>query len=151
MLDHVAAGLTTALFLADVDPTVAVDAAADAASKKGGFLSFFSDSFEAFLKLIDAGLDKAGVPYSYGFAIIVITLLVKLATYPLSAKQVESTLSMQALQPRVKELQAKYANDPERLQVETAKMYQTAGVNPLAGCFLPCHHSCVYWTLPRAV
>jgi YidC/Oxa1 family membrane protein insertase len=41
---------------------------------------------------------------------------------------------MQALQPRVKDLQAKFANDPERLQVETAKLYQTAGVNPLAGC-----------------
>jgi YidC/Oxa1 family membrane protein insertase len=41
---------------------------------------------------------------------------------------------MQSLQPRIKDLQAKFANDPERLQVETAKMYQTAGVNPLAGC-----------------
>lgn len=137
MVDHLAAGLTTALFLADADPSAAADAAgavADAASKKGGFLSFFSDAFESFLKLIDAGLASAGVPYSYGFAIIVITVLVKLATYPLSAKQVQSTLSMQALQPKVKELQSKYANDPERLQVETAKLYQTAGVNPLAGC-----------------
>jgi YidC/Oxa1 family membrane protein insertase len=38
------------------------------------------------------------------------------------------------LQPKVKELQAKYANDAERLQVETARLYQNAGVNPLAGC-----------------
>lgn len=84
--------------------------------------------------MIDDGLAKAGIPYSYGFAIILITVAVKLATYPLSKKQVESTLSMQSLQPRIKDLQAKFANDPERLQVETAKMYQTAGVNPLAGC-----------------
>lgn len=135
--DHIAAALTTSLFFADIDPsaaTDAVDAAADAASKKGGFFSFFTDSFESFIKLIDDGLAKAGVPYSYGFAIILITIAVKLATYPLSKKQVESTLSMQALQPRIKDLQAKFANDPERLQVETAKMYQTAGVNPLAGC-----------------
>jgi YidC/Oxa1 family membrane protein insertase len=47
---------------------------------------------------------------------------------------VESTLSLQALQPRVKELQAKYADDPETLQLETARMYKEAGVNPLAGC-----------------
>lgn len=144
VLDHVAAALTTAIFLADADPSAAADAVsnatdaaaavADTASKKGGFFGFFSDSFEQFLKLIDAGLDNAGVPFSYGFAIIVITVLVKVATYPLSKKQVESTLSMQALQPRVKELQAKFANDSERLQVETAKLYQTAGVNPLAGC-----------------
>jgi YidC/Oxa1 family membrane protein insertase len=46
----------------------------------------------------------------------------------------ESTLAMQAVAPRVKELQAKYANDPETLQLETARMYKTAGVNPLAGC-----------------
>ena len=142
LLNLVAASLTTALFFADTtagaDPSVAADAvnaAADAASKKGGgFFGFFSDSFESFLKLIDAGLAKAGIPYSYGFSIIVLTILVKVATYPLSKKQVESTLSMQALQPRVKELQAKYANDAERLQVETAKLYQNSGVNPLAGC-----------------
>ena len=144
VLDHVAATLTTAMFLADADPSAAgeaissaTDAAAavaDTAAKKGGFFSFFSDSFEQFLKAIDAALHGAGVPYSYGFAIIVITVLVKLATYPLSAKQVESTLSMQSMQPKVKELQAKFANDPERLQVETAKLYQNAGVNPLAGC-----------------
>lgn len=131
----IAAAVTTHLMMfGDADPAAVVEAAADAPQKSGGFMSIFSDSFEAFLKLIDASLDKAGVPYSYGFSIIVITLLVKLATYPLSAKQVESTLRMQQLQPRVKELQAKYANDAERLQMETAKLYQTTGVNPLAGC-----------------
>lgn len=75
-----------------------------------------------------------GIPYSYGFAIVVLTLFVKVATYPLSKKQVESTMSMQALQPRVKELQAKFAGDQERLQLETARLYKEANVNPLAGC-----------------
>ncbi len=110
----------------------AVDA--DVPQKSGGFMSIFADSFEAFLKVIDSSLTGMNVPYSYGFSIIVLTLLVKLATYPLSAKQVESTLRMQQLQPAVKELQSKYANDKERLQMETAKLYQTTGVNPLAGC-----------------
>ena len=41
---------------------------------------------------------------------------------------------MQAIQPRVKELQAMYANDPERLQMETARLYKEANFNPLAGC-----------------
>lgn len=53
---------------------------------------------------------------------------------PLLLLQMESTLAMQAVAPRVKELQAKYANDPETLQLETARMYKTAGINPLAGC-----------------
>ena len=132
VLDHLAARLTTSMMvLGDVDASAVVD---DVPQKSGGFMSLFSDSFEAFLKIIDSVLDGAGVPYSYGFSIIVLTLLVKLATYPLSAKQVESTLRMQQLQPRVKELQAKFANDQERLQMETAKLYQTTGVNPLAGC-----------------
>ncbi|PRW39360.1 ALBINO3 chloroplastic isoform B [Chlorella sorokiniana] len=111
-----------------------VQAAAEAAPKNSGFFGAFAGAFEAFLKVLDDGLEKLHVPYSYGFAIILLTVLVKLATYPLTAKQVESTLSMQSLQPRVKELQAKYAGDQERLQVETAKLYQNAGVNPLAGC-----------------
>ncbi|GAB4814151.1 hypothetical protein N2152v2_001197 [Parachlorella kessleri] len=116
------------------DPSAAVEAVTDAASKNSGFFGFFADAFEQFLKVLDGGFAKLGVPYSYGFAIIAVTLLVKVATYPLTKKQVESTLALQSLQPRVKELQAKFANDAERLQVETAKLYQNAGVNPLAGC-----------------
>lgn len=112
----------------------AAPAVAEVAKKNGGFFGAFASAFETFLKVLDQGIEKVGIPYSYGFAIITLTVLVKLATYPLTKKQVESTLSMQSMQPRVKELQAKFANDPERLQMETAKMYQTAGVNPLAGC-----------------
>lgn len=48
--------------------------------------------------------------------------------------QVESTLAVQALAPSVKELRNKHANDPERLQLETAKLYKDANVNPLSGC-----------------
>ena len=110
-LDHAAAALTTLMMMADADPAAVAEAVGDAPAKKSGFMSFFADGFESFLKLIDASLANMGVPYSYGFSIIVITLLVKFATYPLSKKQVESTLSMQQLQPKVKELQTKYAND----------------------------------------
>jgi YidC/Oxa1 family membrane protein insertase len=138
-LDRAAAALATSLFLAGADPAAAAGAAAGAAdataaAAKGGFFAIFAGPIEAALKIIDGALDRAGVPYSYGFAIIAITLAVKAAAFPLSQKQVESTLAMQALAPRVKALQAKFAADPERLQVETARLYQTAGVNPLAGC-----------------
>ena len=75
-----------------------------------------------------------GVPYSYGYAILALTLLVKVVTFPLTKKQVEGSIQMQAIQPRVKELQAMYANDPERLQMETARLYKEANFNPLAGC-----------------
>lgn len=46
----------------------------------------------------------------------------------------ESTLSIQALKPRMDELKAKYENEPETLQLETARLYKAAGINPLAGC-----------------
>ena len=57
-----------------------------------------------------------------------------MVTFPLTKKQVEGSIQMQAIQPRVKELQAMYANDPERLQMETARLYKEANFNPLAGC-----------------
>eukprot|EP00882_Tetradesmus_deserticola_P014003 GHRQ01014879.1.p1 GENE.GHRQ01014879.1~~GHRQ01014879.1.p1 ORF type:complete len:407 (+),score=117.05 GHRQ01014879.1:237-1457(+) len=123
------AGVSQALYL------LSDDSVKDAASSSsGGAFGFLADGFEAFLKVLEGGLSSAGVPYSYGFAIILLTLLVKAATYPLSKKSMESTLAMQAVAPRVKELQARYANDPETLQLETARMYKTAGINPLAGC-----------------
>jgi len=86
------------------------------------------------LRAIDSQFEKAHVPYSYGFAIIALTVLVKLVTFPLSQQQVKSSVAVQALQPRVKELQTRYAAEPETLQIETARLYKTAGVNPLAGC-----------------
>ena len=109
--------------------------------QKGGWLGPITDGLESALEGIDRVLDGR-VPYSYGFSIIVLTVLVKLATFPLSKKQVESSMQMQAMQPRIKELQAMYANDPERLQMEQARLYKEAGFNPLAGC-LP-----VFATLP---
>lgn len=141
-LDHLAAVLTPYLLtLGDVSEGSGLgDAASNAASaastssNNDGVFGFLAAGFEAFLKVLDNALVGFGVPYSYGFAIILLTILVKAATYPLSKKQVESTVSMQALQPRVRELQAKFANNPERLQMETARLYKEAGVNPLAGC-----------------
>jgi len=102
--------------------------------QKGGWLGPITDLLESILKAIDGSFESIGIPYSYGYAIIALTLSVKLATFPLTKKQVESSIAMQGLQPRVKELQAMYANDPERLQMETARLYKEANFNPLAGC-----------------
>jgi YidC/Oxa1 family membrane protein insertase len=81
------------------------------------------------------GLSAVHVPYSYGFAIILLTVIVKAATLPLTKQQVESTLAMQNLQPQIKAIQQRYAGNQERIQLETARLYKQAGVNPLAGCF----------------
>ena len=72
---------------------------------------------------------------NYGLAIIVFTLLMRLATMPLTLRQIHSTRAMTTLQPKMQEIQKKY-KDPKRRQEETMKLYRQAGVNPL-GCILP--------------
>ncbi|XP_073226168.1 inner membrane protein PPF-1, chloroplastic isoform X1 [Cicer arietinum] len=119
------------------DATVAADAAnsADASvQKNGGWFGFISDGMEFVLKVLKDGLTAVHVPYSYGFAIILLTLIVKAATLPLTKQQVESTLAMQNLQPKIKAIQERYAGNQERIQLETSRLYTQAGVNPLAGC-----------------
>ncbi len=71
---------------------------------------------------------------SYGLAIILMTFVIKMIMYPLTVKQVKSMKGMQILQPKMKELQTKYKDKPEKLQQEMIKLYKETGVNPMAGC-----------------
>lgn len=70
----------------------------------------------------------------YGLAIMVFTILVRLITMPFTVKQLRSSRAMAVLQPQIKALQKKYAQDKEKLSQETMKLYGEAGVNPLGGC-----------------
>lgn len=119
------------------DPAVATaPATADTAvQKNGGWFGFISDAMEVVLKVLKDGLSAVHTPYAYGFAIILLTISVKVATLPLTKKQVESTLAMQNLQPKIKAIQQRYTGNQERIQLETSRLYKQAGVNPLAGCF----------------
>ncbi|XP_038894871.1 inner membrane protein PPF-1, chloroplastic [Benincasa hispida] len=122
-----------------VDSTVSGGAASSstdtAVQKNGGWFGFISEAMEVVLKVLKDGLAAVHVPYSYGFAIILLTVIVKVATFPLTKQQVESTLAMQNLQPKIKAIQQRYAGNQERIQLETSRLYRQAGVNPLAGCF----------------
>ncbi|CAA6656822.1 unnamed protein product [Spirodela intermedia] len=111
----------------------AVDAAS--AQKNGGWFGFIAEAMEVVLKVLKDGLSAVHVPYAYGFAIILLTVIVKVATLPLTKQQVESTLAMQNLQPKIKAIQQRYSGNQERIQLETSRLYKQAGVNPLAGCF----------------
>lgn len=79
-----------------------------------------------------------GVSYSlipnYGVAIILLTVLVRLVTAPLTYKQMESMKRLGTMQPRMKELQEKYKDDRERQSQEMAKLMKETGWNPLGGC-----------------
>lgn len=67
-------------------------------------------------------------------AIIVLTVAFRLLTYPLFAKQQESTKKMQEIQPELKRIQEKYKDDREKQQQATMELYSKNGVNPFAGC-----------------
>lgn len=75
-----------------------------------------------------------GVVRDYGFAIIGLTILIRIALLPLTIKQTKSMYELQRIQPKIKELQDKYKNDKEKLQEETLKFYTENKVNPFGGC-----------------
>lgn len=67
-------------------------------------------------------------------SIVVFTILIRLLTFPLTAQQLRSQKSMQALQPELKKLQEKHKNDREKLAQEQMALYREHGVSPLGGC-----------------
>lgn len=71
---------------------------------------------------------------NYGLSIIVFTLAVRLLLVPLMVKQIRSQKAMQDIQPKIKEIQEKYKNKPEKQQEELMKIYKDAKINPMAGC-----------------
>ena len=73
---------------------------------------------------------------NFGWAIIVLTIVVRLILFPLTIRQTRSSKAMQSLQPKIQELQKKYARNQQKLQQEMMKLYKEAGMNPL-GCLWP--------------
>ena len=71
---------------------------------------------------------------SFGVAIILLTILVRLIFWPLTHKSTVGMKKMQELQPKLKEIQAKFKDNPQRLQQETFALYREAKVNPMSSC-----------------
>jgi YidC/Oxa1 family membrane protein insertase len=71
---------------------------------------------------------------NYGVAIILLTLFVKLIFFPLTRKSSESTLRMQTLAPKIKEIQDKYKDNAQKMNAEMAEFYKKEGYNPMSGC-----------------
>jgi len=111
--------------------------AADVAGKtekSAGPLSLLADGLETTLKFYQGNLDQLHVPYSYGWSIVLLTLSVKLVTFPLVKQQVESQLAVQNIKPRLDAIKKRYEGDNDRIKKETEILYEKANVNPLAGC-----------------
>ena len=71
---------------------------------------------------------------NYGVAIILLTVLVRLLFWPLTHKSTVGMKKMQEIQPRMKEIQAKFKDNPQRMQQETWALYREAKVNPMSSC-----------------
>lgn len=78
---------------------------------------------------------------NFGVAIILFTLLIKLLTIPLTAKQVKSRREMAELQndPQYKKIMEKYKDDREKLALEQQRIYKEKGISPFSSC---CHSFC---------
>jgi len=96
-------------------------------------LDFLSSIVQQAISHLYTLTQTIGFP-SYGLAIIFLTIIIKLALYPLTAKQIASTKAMSAMQPKMKALQEKYKNDKVMLNQKLSELYKQEGVNPLAGC-----------------
>jgi YidC/Oxa1 family membrane protein insertase len=68
-------------------------------------------------------------------AIVVLTVIIRVVTYPLTAQQQRSAKRMQEVQPELKKLQEKFKDDREKLAQAQMQLYKEAGINPLGGCF----------------
>lgn len=71
----------------------------------------------------------------YWIAIVVLSVVIRFAMYPLYKKQIMSTAGMSELQPKMQEIQRKYANDKETMNQKLAELQRESGFNPMAGCF----------------
>ncbi len=70
----------------------------------------------------------------WGLSIIILTLIVRILITPLMTRSTRSSAKMQVLQPKMKEIQDRYADDPEQMQKEMSKFYAENKFNPLGGC-----------------
>lgn len=99
-------------------------------------LQFIISPLEKFFYFIHSGIHTV-IPnndVSFGLAIILFTIIIRVLLLPLSIKQTKSTAKMGAIQPEMKKVQEKYKKDPQKSQQEVMKLYKENGVNPMGGC-----------------
>ncbi|MGB9780711.1 YidC/Oxa1 family membrane protein insertase [Caldanaerobacter sp.] len=71
---------------------------------------------------------------NYGVAIIIFTVFIRVLLLPFYLKQMDTMKKMKEIQPLVEELKKKYGKDPQKLNIETMKLYQEKKINPFGGC-----------------
>lgn len=114
-----------------------------------GFLTFIADPLFVVLSWIH------GLVGNWGWAIILLTILIKLVFYPLSAASYKSMAGMKKLQPRIQTLKDRYKDDRQKFQMEMMALYKKEKINPAGGCLpilvqIPVFIA-LYWVLLESV
>ena len=84
--------------------------------------------------IVSLGVPAEREGLSYILAILIFTVIIRLLILPLNIKSTRSNARMQEIQPEMKKLQAKYKNDPQKLQLETSKLMKENNVSMFGGC-----------------
>jgi YidC/Oxa1 family membrane protein insertase len=111
----------------------------DRYSEEGGIARFGKAIDWGWFEIIEKPMFKLlsflfKLTHNFGFAIILLTVIVRGAMFPIAQRQFASMASMRAVQPKMKALQEKYKDDKPRLQQEMMEMYKREKINPAAGC-----------------
>ncbi len=91
------------------------------------------------------------IPGAFGFAIIILTVLIRLILQPFFHQQMQTAKKMQELKPHLDKLNEKHKGDKARLQQEQLKLYQQAGINPASGCLFLIIQIPIFIALYRAL
>jgi len=106
----------------------------------------------SFIANLDSFLeDSVGLGNSFGYAIILYTCVLKIFLFPVTQGSSRSTVIMKLIQPKIDQLNKKYANDKETLNRQMLRLYDDAGVNPLGGCLPILFQLPVFITLYRSI
>ncbi|MFA6316686.1 MAG: membrane protein insertase YidC [Elusimicrobiota bacterium] len=103
----------------------------DAGLERSIDLGFFASIGRLIMKLLGW---LHGLTGNWGWAIILLTVVVQIVLFPLSYKTLKSAAAMKKVQPQMQKLQQQYAKDPQRLNTEMMDLYKRSGANPLGGC-----------------
>ena len=89
--------------------------------------------------------------WSWALSIVGLVVVIRIALIPLFVRQINSQRNMQMLQPKIKEIQAKYAGDRERQSQEMMALYKETGTNPLSSCFPILAQAPIFFALFRVL
>ncbi|NGX37514.1 MAG: hypothetical protein K1000chlam2_00670, partial [Chlamydiae bacterium] len=115
------------------DPVTGTNPDYQGAQSFHGWFAAISQPFAKFLYIILNFFHTW--THSWGFSIILLTIVLRLMLYPLNNWSMKSTAKMQKVGPKLKAIQEKYKKDPNRVRMETMNLYRKEKVNPFGGCF----------------